>query len=218
MLLNSILSLDIPEEFGKAECDTLTESLEYVMEQLKVTQNSGEVTWGSTKFIIFLNDKQVIKIPFNGVFTYDDEFYYHVTENYCQVEEEIYKRAKEKKLDYYFTEVKKVGETKNKVPIYISERVKYLGKDYDCDNIIITDELYRKINSIKKSFSFLKTSYIHLTIPWIAAAIQYYGEQSILDLLNFIEDEDINDLHDENIGFRADGTPVILDYSGYDEE
>ena len=36
-------------------------------------------------------------------------------------------------------------------------------------------------------------------------------------LVKFILDENIRDLHSDNIGFREDGSPVILDYSSYDE-
>ena len=64
----------------------------------------------------------------------------------------------------------------------------------------------------------MKDNYnIRIHREWLARAIEYYGEAAVNDLLAFIELEGINDFHTENIGFREDGSPVILDYSGYRE-
>ena len=33
--------------------------------------------------------------------------------------------------------------------------------------------------------------------------------------MNFIKTEEISDLHNNNIGYRPDGSPVLIDYSGF---
>ena len=52
-------------------------------------------------------------------------------------------------------------------------------------------------------------------IEWTAMALEYYGEEVVKKLFNFIEKEGIDDLHWGNVGIRKDGSPVLLDYSGF---
>lgn len=47
---------------------------------------------------------------------------------------------------------------------------------------------------------------------WLQAGINHYGLNFMVDLANFIKDQYIDDLHGGNIGFRADGSPVIFDF------
>lgn len=47
--------------------------------------------------------------------------------------------------------------------------------------------------------------------------IEFYGEQRFRDFCHFINENGFNDLHDNNIGYAADGRPVLVDYAGYFE-
>ena len=51
---------------------------------------------------------------------------------------------------------------------------------------------------------------------WLAKAIDVYGEDEVNSLLDFIREHSIDDLHYGNIGYRKNGEPVLLDYSGFD--
>ncbi|MCM1323924.1 MAG: hypothetical protein NC218_07170 [Acetobacter sp.] len=47
---------------------------------------------------------------------------------------------------------------------------------------------------------------------WIQAAIDCYGLKFMLDLATFCNKMRVDDLHAFNLGFRADGSPVIFDF------
>lgn len=47
---------------------------------------------------------------------------------------------------------------------------------------------------------------------WIQAGIDFYGMDFMQRLADFCEDMQIYDLHAYNLGFRADGSPVIFDF------
>ena len=67
----------------------------------------------------------------------------------------------------------------------------------------------RKIKKIMGDMSYTRINFF-----WLARAVQYYGWKFINRFVNWIEDCDINDLHDANIGFVGNGRPVIFDYAG----
>lgn len=50
---------------------------------------------------------------------------------------------------------------------------------------------------------------------WLIRAVQYYGMDFMLKVADWTCENNINDLHDENIGFIANYRPIILDYSGF---
>ena len=45
-------------------------------------------------------------------------------------------------------------------------------------------------------------------------ALVIFGKKLVKSLCEFIVENDINDLHENNIGYK-DNLPVILDFSGY---
>ena len=220
MTVKDILDLEIPLNFGSDEDGEQTYVIEEVYSQL---DNTVKTAYGASKFIIFLNDKEVIKIPFNGCFWYDceleqetgdpwrfDEF---IHKDYCAIEEEKYDKAVDAGLEKFFASTQYCGNTKNNVPVYISERVCTF---FDNASVrektdTISENSWEKAKSYKKSFN----SKIHE--EWLARAIEYYGEDAVSALLDFIKKENIYDLHTDNIGFRYNGAPVILDYSSYNE-
>ena len=44
--------------------------------------------------------------------------------------------------------------------------------------------------------------------------VEYYGEDRINQLVEFLNEVGISDLHSSNVGIRAN-RPVLFDYSGY---
>ena len=214
MTINDILKMNIPAEFGCDEDGETTDSIEKVFDQLDSSVNTA---YGATKFIIFLNDKEVVKIPFNGCYWYDscedwrfDEFY---VENYCAKEAEIYRSAEDAGLAEFFASTKFCGRTVNGKPIYVSERV---YEFYDSGAIREKTDSFSE-NSMTKAKELKEAMYTRLHVEWVARAIEYYGFEAVQKLFKFINEENISDLHTSNVGFREDGSPVILDYSGYEE-
>ena len=209
-------NLDIPFTFGCYDDDSApTESIEYLFSQLDTEEESS---WGATKFVIFPENKNiVIKIPFNGFYKYDSEeqeeyFDPFFLSDYCAKEAAIYKKAERKGIKKLFAKTKYGGMTSNnETPFYISERVFCYENFYEEEN-------FKDKKPSKESFEKAKKNSINgLPSRWLAIAYEYYGDTIVKKLLDFIAEEDINDLHDGNVGFRKNGAPVIFDYSGYSE-
>jgi hypothetical protein len=55
-------------------------------------------------------------------------------------------------------------------------------------------------------------SYITPYKLWLQEAINHYGKDSLKELSDFCDEMSISDLHRGNIGFRTDGSPVIIDF------
>ena len=53
-----------------------------------------------------------------------------------------------------------------------------------------------------------------LNARWAKVALVIYGKRACKTLCDFIVKHNINDLHENNIGYK-NGKPIILDFSGY---
>lgn len=218
MTINDVLNMEFPSDFGSGEADIEPDCICEVEYDLS-TKYSVRTAYGASKFIIFINDDEVVKIPFTGSYSYgwDEEteevnrdeiiFDSFNTEDYCAIEAKIYSDAVAAGVDYFFASTKFVGNTfVDKTPIYISERV------------ICFDEMNMEERSYSRD-SYLKAGRMcgRCPVEWTAMAIEFYGEKAVQKLFDFIEAEDIDDLHWGNVGIRKfDGSPVLLDYSGFE--
>lgn len=216
MTIADVLNMDFPEEFGCTfDSDEESPALKEVYSQL---DDNVETTYGSSKFIIFLNEKEIVKIPFNGHFFYKydeetnkyneellfDQFY--VTD-YCDIEAAVYEDAVAEGLECFFAATKWVGVTKTQKPIYVSERVYGFYNEEKRNTCVPSKDSLKKAQEADTNFPY----------KWLARAYEFYGDELVNRLIEFIKDTGVNDFHGDNVGFRADGAPVLLDYSGYDE-
>lgn len=213
MRIEDVKDLIIPAQFGADEDNCETYAMEEVYDQLDETV---ETAYGASKFVIFFEGlNEIVKIPFNGSFfyPYDDEtgeylnkevFDPYYTEDYCEVEAAIYKDAEYAGLEMFFAATRYAGKTASGTPYYISDRVNTHGS-------------YKRgsEDSRKKAEKLFHNSCCALSAAFLEAAIECYGEEATRKLLDFIEDEEISDLHSANVGVREDGSPVILDYSSF---
>ena len=211
MTISDISKLYIPKEFGSDDENEETDSINFVFRQL---DNTTHTTWGASKFIIFFdeNPDEIVKIPFNGVYTLDDEeriigFDKYINTDYCSIEAKVYEDAVDYGLSQFFAETRFGGYTESGTPYYISEKV-YTMWTYDRDK---KDHYSEK--SFKKATQTAEST--ELPAVWLAWAYEYYGDTAVQDLLDFILIEGIGDLHSDNIGYREDGSPVLLDYSNF---
>lgn len=216
MTINDVANLIIPEQFG---CGNSMEIIDEdaIFEQL---DDSVDTAWGASKFVILFDDA-VVKIPFNGSFYWDedddyegggeytfDEFH---NKNYCETEAAVYTDAITAGVELFFASTKFAGMTKDNTPYYISERV----YDFYDDN---NDEIKTPSKDSREKAERARDIFdSELDEMWLALAYEWYGDAAVQQLLNFIKEEHISDLHLGNIGFRKNGAPVILDYSSFDE-
>lgn len=192
---------------------------------------------GVSKMCLITPDADwVLKIPFEGSYfcnydyetkEYDDfdtfETYYgaHIEEdrwNYCAAEVDYYEMAKEEDIAEFFAKTEYFGTCKstNKkgfLPTYIQEKcIPYNEKEYCKTNIHPSED------SLKKVSSSDKYQYCRFSDDWVALAIDCYGEEKVDALCYFLDlhPEMAGDFHSGNYGYRIDGTPVLIDYTGWD--
>ena len=123
------------------------------------------------------------------------------------IEASVYNDAVAAGVERFFASTKYAGSTFiDKTPIYISERA---ARTFDS---VCIDE-----DSCSKD-SFTKAENMESLLPktFLAIAIDFYGLEAVEKLNAFIEAEGISDLHYGNLGFRSNGEPVLIDYSGFD--
>lgn len=175
---------------------------------LKVKVLSG----ASKCAIIFKNF--VIKIPYscqsyylgNGKYEIDP-FYFAQNNsgwNYIETEEEIYSISVEEKLDFLFCKNMWIGNFHGK-PIYIQERCIPFYAELGRPGFIT--------NSFDKAKEANRTS--DLDTKWLSLVYDCYGDEVAEKLINFIIENDIQDLSKDNLGVTKAGKPIIIDYASF---
>lgn len=217
----------IPTEFGanlEEDWCPVTEELGWKIE--KETGIPIEVCHGVSKMAIIIPGcSLVIKIPFNGQWKYEERYNketgeyeegeeyfepFYEYDDYCALEESVYKNAEAAGFDQYLAKTSFYKAIKN-CYVYVQEKVFGLYSDKASTP---TDDSRRKIKARRDGY--IGTS------DWSACFIDFFGEDAFEKFYNYCvygDDEHEmcidDDLHAGNIGFRADGSPVILDYSGW---
>lgn len=208
MIKDVFSQITIPKTFTPRKIDQITKQLS------KTIPESLPYNYGLTKLVLFLNKEQVLKIPFSG-----DSYITFRIKDYCKEESLIYESAVAAGLEKYFAKTIFFCSSKNKYPIYTSERIFFDGFYKKENSTVLTKERLQLITDLTEIYeNFFEQNYIDIPLEWSSAAIDYYGVPSFKKFLEFLYDEDINDLHSGNLGFREDGSPAIFDYSGYWED
>lgn len=213
----------VPEKFGWDEYNTDKENTKIVSEALKDAKVVGGAYCGATKAVAVVSGcSSVLKVPYSGKWEYDEsvdcDYFtrFRGADNsedhgwdYCLTEYEIYKAAKENGLDIFFPKTEIMGECKSGT---IIKQEKVLNFYEYCP--VSEDETIEFVNSDIKYYCFADSL-------WVAAAIERYGKAMVDKLIDFLENNFpivIEDLHNGNIGFRKNGEPIILDFSGWNED
>ena len=221
----------IPEKFGyEQDTDGYFEDM-YGSDDIyyittKLLGDSYDISSGASKAVIVPEHfNYVLKMPINGEweieYYYDeetDDYDYDCIEDeyfnlwsgapgddetdYCNGELTIYKEACKENLGHLFAKIERISSR-----VYKQEKVKY---EEGCSNHSSSDS-YKKVSEIQKSY---KPAY-RVPTNWLATVMDYYGELTVYALTDFIERHEINDLHSGNVGFRSNGEPVLVDYSGW---
>ena len=164
---------------------------------------------GVSKFVI---------IPKNGDFVfkigYDHDNEGDEIDNGCEVENVYYQYATYDSLDMYFAATAFYDfittPAGHKIPVYVQEKVEPL-----CDRGSNCDGLTREEKRTMKSKVSSYYGGARLDECWIKDFIDCYGEEELECLMQFIDENNINDLHRGNIGYK-NGKPIIFDFSGYE--
>jgi len=212
-IMKEFVNLYIDDEFGAdvESSDYETESIASVMEQV-----CGRCVWGASKFVVIpAEGDYVIKIPFTGEFNWNDSTeqldFCPFMNDYCEIERNRYEELKSQDIGVFFAETRLLGSTKYGKKIYVQEKIKETFYDsakrsFSKDSYDIVQDIHSKTNRL----------FLPFDDEWIAIAIDYYGEKVTKKLLDYAE-ENIYDLHHNNYGYRYDGSPVIHDFSDFNE-
>lgn len=164
---------------------------------------------GETRYCIFSPKwDMVLKIP----------RFENVNDDYSALEVENYQQAKAQGLERIFLESGLLTTLSCGCPIYWQTK-------FTCSHASMN---YCEENHLKKQFERYFRSPIYLKVKkcmpddrryndvWLFRAYQLYGKQFFKKLCVFFEENDIKDLHANNVGW-LNGKPIILDYAGYHE-
>lgn len=184
---------------------------------------------GATKGVIIPKDKNyVIKIPFFGKhYSYTqkggkekiefEEFYSEISgsQDYCAAEVIIYNKAKKEGLEVCFAETCCIGET-NGYPIYAQQKASIGLIDWDifCEECGGEEEAEFRCQTLSEKYYITDANEGKLDPTWINDFISSYDEEFFEILSNFLLENEIYDLHDENVGYIS-GMPVLVDYSSF---
>lgn len=224
-------TIDVPINFGYyfEDGEDSRELSDFIYEVYSINEEA-KVNHGISKAVIIDPDLDVVvKIPFNSDFYYNmengDDLTYNpdlpdiietIEKNYCQIEADIYKECAGTGYGIFLARTEEIDEKH-----YIQEKCKMYEDKYD-----ICNEEFQKSTSkaIKKYEEKLKDKKYFFPSRFLLDMIKSYGEDKTFKFLNFLNsDSDIartisSDLHNGNIGYRvSDGTPCIIDYSGWEE-
>lgn len=179
----------------------------------------------SKAVIIFEDCQEVLKIPFSGYeeeeddeenenevhfrfYEFEGAWYADKTDgwDYCRKEAYLSRESVAYGVEDCFAQERKIGEICG-YPIYAQEKAVSLGKSglkttYSAEQVTSTRRLCDD------------NAYWCFNAQWLTAFIEYHGKEKLEAFYNFIDDYDIGDLHDDNIGYIGD-RPVIIDYSNY---
>lgn len=128
--------------------------------------------------------------------------------DYCELECGIYQEAEKAGLEPYFAKEEWIADV-NGYPIYRQVKVSPFNSDVSSHTRSQQDQ-----SRARESCTRLKIDCFNES--WIADFIDYYGEEELKKLCDFLGKLDIIDLHRGNVGY-LDNYPILLDYSNYNE-
>jgi hypothetical protein len=221
----------ICEEFGgDPESDDYGTALDSIYDEMRHINPHIQVKHGVSKAVIVIPEcEKVIKVPFNGYYdTSACKYYKEETEryeydasaerwipfhnanhdyDYCADELAYYLEAENAGLAKCFAETSFYGYAKYQTPIYLQEKSIALCDDDSCRRSSQWAKEVVKWNDWEDKIDKF----------WIELAVDYYGEEVIGELIDFLEANNLlDDLHRGNIGFsEKDGRPVLIDFSGW---
>ena len=156
-----------------------------------------KINSGATKGVIIVRNDFVIKLPFNDDYDID----------YISLEYNNYMAAVANGVQDFFSPCEVIDFKIDYNDIYYKSKI--LIMDYAFVDVDINN------NYISQSNLSDNDEYDNDQLDIIRIFSNYYDDDVIISLLEFIKDYEINDFHSSNIGRLDDYTPILIDYSGY---
>jgi hypothetical protein len=215
-ILNVLKDCELQDRF--TSYDTTEKILNFLPSYFEFEENEG-----ATKFVLMpFHASYVIKIPFSGDYRdgYGEdgycEFEYGNDDDnwncwdYCHAEILLLQSAKEYQVEEIFCQEEMIGQIQN-FPIYIQE-VAEVYDESERSSSVTQEEIDFAEEQCEINNYYFKDS----IMGWVADVINYYGEEKFEDLVEFIKDYDIEDLHMGNVGYIG-SRPVIIDFASFNE-
>lgn len=207
-------SIDFLSDADDAE---YSEGFSYIYEQV-----DEEIRTGVSKVVIIPHDSSyVLKIPYRGARDGEDYYDFHYAGNkirdwdYCETEAEIYDAFKAEGLECFLAKTVRYGEDATGYPLYIQEKC---ITSYDYED---SDSNYTYDDTERKAFrSMFACGIAVANNTWNMKAIMCYGVEKYIRFMQFCMDrfpDVLNDLHSGNYGYRTDGSPVLIDFSSWND-
>lgn len=230
-ILDSIFPL--PKNFGI--CLSSEEGEDYdgivgyfdILNSIKDIDPFAYLDWGVSKLVIISPEAGdiVIKIPFHGrtesidVMGYEEDVFCKFEaasgsdpSDYCLAEYEKYENLKAESLECFLAHTE-LYQYRDNYAVLVQEKV--VPKAYDEGKRLssLQSEKIAKewLNSATKPY---------FPLAWMANCIDKYGVEKAEAFLKYCDTVDpyiLEDVHSGNYGYRPDGSPVLLDFSGYSE-
>lgn len=223
-----VKTLDIPYSYGRmTDGDIYQYGL--IESQLSKEWGAYKVDWGISKAVIIFEELPfVIKIPFYGSWDFEGEYnaetdeyecgedyfkeYQYAGESgsndYCSAEEHVISEMEGVGFGALAPDMMCIGEH-NDHNFYIQEKVRV----FDYDEVQTTEDSLKRAREMEHEYWYGESE-------WRAAILDNYGEEFWKEFINWAHSRNfafLGDMHSGNIGYRFDGTPVILDLAGFDD-
>lgn len=126
--------------------------------------------------------------------------------DYCSAEEYVYLKAQDRHLEDMFARTRFLGHSRG-LRIYVSDKAESLYDSFDDGD---------KASDNSKEIAKRYGKYDGLGEEANAIIVENYGEGSLANLIEFLDDYQVYDLHDGNLGYK-NGKLVLIDYSSFRE-
>ena len=165
--------------------------------------NSIEIYSGISKLVLYIpsiTKEYCIKMP----------FCFNCMDDVCAYEMDLYDDIDDEYKEVFMKE-ERIGYVHN-VPTYIQPYVETLDIDIGEWNGEVTLPDISSAKQKKEALDYIERSgsSSHL---WNYNILKYYGFKIGKQILEVVDD--FQDLHNENVGYLANGRPVVFDYGGY---
>lgn len=238
-VLDAIIPL-IPEHFGKIygpysfssstaeeefdDCPFITS----IQDVLFKVDPFAFVKSGASKIVI-ISPKfggAILKISFNGFFELIDEYNYEDTSPDNTIWTPFHQVADKKNnniSDYCLAEFHKYNNlAEQQLECFVAETVLYLTVSninvFLQEYVIPLKDHKSEPHPSKEARQLAASICKPVTTDWIAMCIECYGQKKVekfFDYCDRIDPDLISDTHYGNYGYREDGSPCILDFSGF---
>lgn len=186
---------------------------------LRAHQEEFDCDWysGETKVCIapYVLENWIIKVDFDRNSCPKDYYEDYQLISFCEQELITYEKAVSNNLQSFFAPIYKIG-TINEVTFYLQEKV-----SPDEEAVRDNFENYSKYFVEKKTYDD-DIGYFNAVGEYASGLddedrlrAMFDDYDNIEDLIEFIHENEINDLHEGNYGMKNNGNWVIFDYSGY---